>query len=159
MNIEKRLKNGNLYYLSSFINIILIVIYLINELFIFPIHYKGILSFLGTKPSYLISIKCCYAVLIFISLLRIKKEPQFYWVLLNFASVGVLLIFKYNFFHYGTFIDIFLLEICAIWLLIMTNLNSYIDKYEIKRTVKNLCLIILSPLIISFLIRFVYTYK
>jgi len=153
MNIKKKLKNGNWQEKSLFIIMMLAVIYLINELFIFPTTSKRILTLVSFKPCNIITIKCCYALLMIIGILRIKKETAFYWIMLNFSSVGVLTICYLNFWFYSSNFDLFLLEICSIWLLILINLNSFIYYYEIKQKIPKIILIIFISGIISFIFR------
>ena len=154
MNIKKQLKDGNWTTLSLWINLIFIIIYLINEIVIFPIISYGRESLCSRMPYFLVTIKCYYALLMIVSILRIKKDPNWYWLLLNLASMGVLSIWFYSFGFYSSDLDIFLLELVAIWLLILTNLKSFVKMYEIKRTFSKTGLIVIIPVIISIMIYF-----
>jgi hypothetical protein len=153
MNIEKQLKGGNSYNLSLWINLILIIVYLINEIIIFPITTKNLMTLLGKAPQFLITTKCCYALLMMISILLIHKKPNLCWLSLNLASVGVLSIWYYNYWFYTSIIGEFLLEISAVWLLIITNLKSFVKYYKIKRSFFKAIWIIVIPYIISIIVR------
>ena len=155
MNTGKRFKICNWYVSSLYIIMIFIAIYLINQLFIFPITSRGIMTLVSFKPCNIVAIKCCYALLMFIGILRIKKDTAFYWVMLNFSSVGVLSICYLNFWFYSSNFDLFLLEICAVWLLILINLKSFIRYFKIKRTIPQIFLIIFIAVFISLILRLI----
>jgi len=155
MNIKKQLKDGNWTTLSLWINLIFVIIYLINEIVIFPIISFGRESLCPRMPHFLVTIRCCYALLMIVSILRIKKDPDWYWSLLSLASIGVLSIWFYSFRFYSSDLDIFLLELVAIWLLILTNLKSFVKMYKIKRIFSQIILIVVIPIIISGIIYFI----
>ena len=155
MNIKKQLRDGDWYNLSLRINLILIIVYLINEIVIFPITSYGQESLCPRMPYFLIIIKCCYALLMIISILRIKKDSNWYWLILNLASIGVLSIWFYSFWFYGSILNLFILELTTIWLLILTNLKSFIKRYEIKRTFSQVIVIVVVPIIISVILYFI----
>jgi uncharacterized membrane protein len=94
--IEMQLRKGNWHNVSLFIVIILSIIYLVNELFVFPVSSRGVWPTFDFKPCNLVVLKCCYALLMIIGILRIRKESSFYWFMLNLASVGVLSICYFN---------------------------------------------------------------
>ena len=146
-HIETLLKGGNL---SFQINLIILVIYLINELIIFPITTANVMTLVGKAPYYFIAIKCSYASLMIIGIAIINNKPNTSWLLINLAAIGVMSILLFDFWFYGSD-GIFLLVISAIWLLVLTNLKSFIKRHEIKRTVLRKIMIFVIPIIVVLL--------
>ena len=147
-NIEMLLKAGSRHNLLLHINLILLIIYLVNEVIIFPITTAHVMSLLGKAPYYFIAIKCGYALLIAIGILNINKKPNTSWLLINLAAIGALTVWYYNFLFFNSHIGAFLLELSSIWLLVLTNLKSFIKRYKIKRTVLRKIMIFVIPIIV-----------
>ena len=145
------LKGGNKHNLSLQINLILLITYLVNELIIFPITTANVFPFLDRKPYYLVAIKCCYALLTIVGILGINKKPNTSWFLINLAAIGALTIWYCNFFFFNSHVGAFLLELSSIWLLVLTNLKSFINSYAIKRTVLRKIMIFVIPIIVFLL--------
>ena len=134
MNIKKQLKIGNKYKIYLLINLFLITFYLIDEVIIFPITERYSVPFLDRAPFNYIAIKYFYALCFVIGILRIKKEPNFSWTIINMSSIGFLAICYFSFRFFTSSLSMFLFETIAIWLLFLTNLKSFIKQYKIKRT-------------------------
>lgn len=147
--MEKLLKIGNNFRLF----LLFIMIYLIDVIFIFPLVSNDVLSFLDRKPFFLIVTKCSYALLMAVGLLLINKRADIGWFILNASSIGILFIWYYSFEFYTSFIDTFLLEICAVWILVLINRKSFISHYLIRRNVCQMSLIVILPMIILILIH------
>jgi len=152
MNTTELRKDGKCVNISIGVNILLIVVYLIDTIFIFPTTTINVLSLLPPKPDFLVVVKCSYAILMIVGLFLVKKESNSSWFLLNMASVGVLSLWIFSFLFYTSIIDSFLLELSAIWLLIMTNVKPFIKKYKAKRTLVKTILLFIIPIIILVLI-------
>ena len=155
MNIKKQLKDGNWHDLSLLINLVLIIIYLINEIIIFPLMSANIMTLVGKAPYFFIVLKCSYAFAMIIGILYLNKKTNASWVILNLASIGILSIWFYNTWFYTPIIGEFLLVISAIWLLIVTNLKSFVERYKIKRSFSQIILVVAIPIIISVIIYFI----
>ncbi|MCL2860761.1 MAG: hypothetical protein FWF46_09570 [Oscillospiraceae bacterium] len=151
----RRAGDGNWHDLSLLINLVLIIIYLINEIIIFPIMSAKMMTLLGKAPYFFIVIKRFYALIMSIGILSINKKPSISWLIINLASIGVISIWFYNTWFYTSIIGEFLLAICAIWLLIITNLKSFVERYKIKRSFLQIILVVVIPIIISGIIYFI----
>jgi len=151
-NIKKLLlKSGNWHNLSLKINLFFLIIYLVNEVIIFPITTAHVMSLLGKASYYFIAIKCSYALLIAIGIVIINEKPNVSWMLINLAAIGVLSILYFDFYFYSSD-GIFLLVISSMWLLVLTNLKSFIKKYAIKRTLLRKIMIFAIPIIVLLLV-------
>jgi len=155
MNIKKLRRDGNKFNILLKINLILIGIYLIDAIIVFPIMSEGVLTLLGGKPYFLIAVKCCCAVLMGISIVYFNKKSDIFWLLINLTSVSILLIWFYSFWFYTSCVDKFVMELSSIWALILTNLKSFVQTYGIKRSAGEFILIIIFPLIVTVAINYI----
>jgi len=153
-NIKRLLTSGDWLELNLWINLFVVSIYLIDTIIIFPITSANIMTLVDKKPYFLVGIKSCYAFLIIISIIGLKNKPNFYWIMLNLTSIGVLSIWIYSFCFYSSTIDKFLLELSSIWLLIIINLKSFIKKYSINRNIKKIIWIIVISIIMAAIINY-----
>jgi len=132
MSIKKLRRAGNKFNILLKINLILIGIYLIDAIIIFPIMSEGVLRLLGEKPDFLIAIKCFYALVMGISIVSFNKKSYLLWLILNLTSIAVLFIWVYSFQFNTSTVDAFMLELSSVWILILTNLKSFVQTYGMK---------------------------
>lgn len=146
--MEKSYKVDRCINVSIWVNIFLIIIYLIDTIIIFPVNSSNLLTLFAKKPLFLIAIKCCYAFIMLASLISINKKPHLAWFTLNLAAIGVLTLWIFSFTFYTSLIDLFLLELSSIWLLFLSNFNFFVRKYQIKRTFLQFISILIIPILI-----------
>ena len=115
--------------------LMLIVFYLLYVLFIFPITTSHLLPFFSRKPILLLLPKFSCAILLIIGIIFFKRRPNLSWLLINMASMGLLVMWYSSYFYYffEPIISNFFLEFIAIIMLILTNRKKYIKRYDIKR--------------------------
>jgi len=146
--MEKSYKVDRCINVSIWVNIFLIIIYLIDTIIIFPVNSSNLLTLFAKKPLFLIAIKCCYAFIMLASLISINKKPHLAWFTLNLAAIGVLTLWIFSFTFYTSLIDLFLLELSSIRLLFLSNFNFFVRKYQIKRTFLQFISILIIPILI-----------
>jgi hypothetical protein len=132
--------------------LILIIFYLLYVLFIFPILNRYVMTLLEFKPIILFLPKYSCSILLIIGILFLNKKSNLSCVLLNIASVGILLMwyseFLYPFYSF-VIIHSFFIEIIAIFILILTNKKTFINKYNIRRDRSKLIFVIITAILLA----------
>jgi len=129
----------------------LIVFYVIYVLFVFPILTSHLLTFFPRKPFFYLIPKFSCAILLITGILFFKKRPLFLWLLINMASMGILLMCYSTILYpfYTSLLELFFLEFIAIIMLIFTNRKKFMERYNIKRNKSKLVLIGIVSIILA----------
>lgn len=158
-NIEKQHKDGRM---PTFLKVVLFLIFIyivytfafyINEEII---HFYGdlILHLLAGKPLLYYAPKWICALILFMAIMDLNRNTNFYYSIINGASMGVLSMLPINFAFYQSYIDFFLLETIAVSLIIYTNQKWFIEEYRIKRSLPLLILFGILSLLIALVLFF-----
>ena len=113
---------------------VLILFYLLYVLYIFPLKSQHYLTFLAQRPVFILFPKCGYAVLLTLGIVSLKHRQS--WFLINLSALGILFFwyqeFRVAFFDTG--LNLFFLEVTAIFTLILTNCKPFVQRYQIHRS-------------------------
>jgi len=132
---------------------ILLLFYFWYVLYVFPIKSLYLLTFLPERPVFMLFPKCGYAILLIIGILTFYKEKNTSWFLINLSSIGILSFWYYEFVYvfYDTILNLFFLEFIAIFMIILTNRKTLIQRYQITRSKAKLILLITIPFVLVLL--------
>ena len=133
--MKKRIKIGNTYMIFLYLYMGLIFLYIYITIAFYFSSLK-VLSLLPVKPTLYYFIKWLYGILMIIGILRIKKNPNLCWLLLNSVSICVLLEWPQSFAYFVSIFDLFLLELVSLALIITINRKSFLRIYSIEGALK-----------------------
>ena len=133
------LKTGNFFKAIFFICFALTIIYIIST-FLFFLE-NSIINPTGlrvmNKPFFLYLTKWFFALMILYGTFIINKKNKTGWIILNIASINILLLrLEYEYLcpmFYMNTADILLLELLSLFLLIFLNLKIVLNKLQIFR--------------------------
>jgi len=154
MNIIKQLKGGKIYSFILYLCAALIFIYIADNIasYFRLLHYKGILSLLPDKPLLLFALMCSFALAMLIGIIKLDKEPNLCWILINIGAICALPQSFYSLkYHICDTDSIFLLQLISICLIIVTNRKSFISNYCIKRSFIKIMIIISTSVVFGLL--------
>lgn len=149
-NIKMRLKAGK----TTIFPILIISIYLVYTVTFYiksQIYLDGLLRS-PNQPLLFYILKWYYSLLLLIGIIQLNKKATISYFFINSASIAIILLWILTsvfFVFYISIIDKFLLELTAIWLIIITNRASFIREYHIKRKKSDLLYLIAIPVIIT----------
>jgi hypothetical protein len=155
MNIKKQLKTGNINIFLK-LSLVLSVLYLVITMLYYLdsiIHPNVSILRAIDRPFVLYIVKWLYALIIIICLVKINSNFSLYYLIINTVSFAILSLSfmdNYYFLFYECDVEMFLLEIVAIVLIIVTNLKAFITNYNQQRKVIYFIYIISIPLVITY---------
>ena len=137
-NTTQPLKTGNfkaIFFICFALTIIYIIstfLFFLNNSIINPTGLRAI-----NKPFFLYLIKWFYALMIMYGTFIINKKNKTGWIILNIASINILLLrLEYEYLcptFYMNLIDVSLLELLSLFLLIFLNLKIVLNKFKTFR--------------------------